>query len=549
MSNEDERKRGIRILVLEGAGAKGLSQLLTLKEIMYRIQNAEGLDELPDPYEWLEFVIGVDTAALIVALLGRLRMPIDKVIECFKKLGEDVYSNKKGISKSAGSTEYKTTKLKQTLRQIIRDVTGNENEMMEADSNLECKTAIFAMSKHNMNAGMPTIFRSYRVCANQTRDCAIWEAVGASMAHPAHFKSIDVGEPPARESFVTGSLGCSNPTAHALEEVKRVYPDRHVSCIIVIGAGHARTIHIPEPSPMQRVLVPTDPNMVAMSIAMDPERVAEEMAGRFRGTTNVYFRLSVGQGMQAVGSDSWDELGKIMAHTRQHMWQGGVSADIDKIVTVMRERKLAVSTVQIDGQIQLPIQQIAAVNNCPDPTPVFTGRDDMIQRITKCIIDGDKQRCVFVLHGLGGAGKTQIALKTVQTTRDMWTDIVYVDATTWDTSVTGLTEFAKLKKIGDAHTDTIQWLSIRRERWLMVFDNADNPGLDVRNFFPPGNHGSILITTRISQLSLIAQGADPECSVFSMYSGEALELLLKTAGLNGGQMSEADHSIVVKLLQ
>ncbi|KAG9086746.1 hypothetical protein FS749_003416 [Ceratobasidium sp. UAMH 11750] len=140
MSNEAEGKRGIRILVLEGAGAKGLSQLLTLKEIMYRVQKAEGLDGLPDPHEWLEFVIGVDTAALIVALLGRLCMPIDKAIECFKKLGEEVYSNKKAISKSAGSTEYKTTKLKQTLRQIIRDVTGNEDERMETDSDPKCKT-------------------------------------------------------------------------------------------------------------------------------------------------------------------------------------------------------------------------------------------------------------------------------------------------------------------------------------------------------------------------------------------------------------------------
>ncbi|KAG9086747.1 hypothetical protein FS749_003417 [Ceratobasidium sp. UAMH 11750] len=403
------------------------------------------------------------------------------------------------------------------------------------------------MSKHNMNAGRPIIFRSYGVRANRTPDCAIWEAVSASMAHPAHFKSIDVGE--LRESLVTGALGCSNPTAHALEEVKRVYPDRHVSCIIVIGAGHPKTIHIPEPSPMQRMLVPTDPNAVAMSIAMDPERVAEEMAGRFRGTVDVYFRLSIEQGMQTIASDSWDELNKVIAHTRRYMWQGGVSADIDKIVMVMRERKLAVSTMQIDGQIQLPIQQIAVVKQCPDPTPLFTGRNGMIELITNSILDGDKQRCVFVLHGLGGAGKTQVALKTVQITRDMWTDIVHVDATTRGTVVSSLERFAKLKKIGDAHTDTIQWLSIRRERWLMVFDNADDPNLDVPSFFPQGDHGSILITTRNSHLSIIAQGADPECSVFSMYPGEALELLLKAARLKIEQMSEADRNIVVKLLQ
>ncbi|KAG9085382.1 hypothetical protein FRC06_003636, partial [Ceratobasidium sp. 370] len=102
----------------ENAGAKGLSQLTTLGEIANRIQDEEGLDDPPDLHEWFEFVIGVDTAALIVALIGRLRMPIHKVVQCFKKLGEEVYSSKKAVSKSAGSTEYKTTKLKQTLKDI-----------------------------------------------------------------------------------------------------------------------------------------------------------------------------------------------------------------------------------------------------------------------------------------------------------------------------------------------------------------------------------------------------------------------------------------------
>ncbi|KAG8678715.1 hypothetical protein FRC08_017562 [Ceratobasidium sp. 394] len=219
MSTDDDRKQGIRILVMEGAGAKALSQLTTLEEIANRIQEKEGLEDPPDLHEWFEFVVGVDTAALIAALIGRLHIPIDKVLKRFKRLGEEVYSSKKAISKSAGSTEYKTTKLQQTLKDLMRDATGNEGEMMlEATPDPRCKTMIFAMSKHNMNAGLPTIFRSYFVPVDRRPDCAIWEAVGASMAHPGHFKSIDVGEPPMRESFVAGALGCSNPTAHALEE-------------------------------------------------------------------------------------------------------------------------------------------------------------------------------------------------------------------------------------------------------------------------------------------------------------------------------------------
>ncbi|KAG9080294.1 hypothetical protein FRC06_006822, partial [Ceratobasidium sp. 370] len=526
----------------ENAGAKGLSQLTSLGEIANRIQDEEGLDDPPDLHEWFEFVIGVDTAAL--------RMPTHKVVQCFKRLGEEVYSSKKAVSKSAGSTEYKTTKLKQTLKAIVRDATGNEDEMMmEAESDPQCKTTIFAMSKHSMNAGVPTIFRSYLVPANRGPDCVIWEAVSASMAHPAHFKSIDVDEPPMRESFVAGALGCSNPTAHALEEVKRVYPNRHVACIVVIGAGHAETIRIPEPSPLQRMLVPTDSGSVVMSIAMDVERVAHEMAVRFKSTTDMYFRLSVEQGMQTIGQDSWDQLGRVNANTQTYMRQPTISADIDKIVKAVRERKPAIPIAQIDGEIQPRIQHMAGVKQCPDPAAIFTGRADKIERIERCILNGGKQRCVFVLHGLGGAGKTQIALKTVQKTRDEWTDIVYVDATSRDSATSALEGFAKAKLVGEAHTDAIRWLSSRRERWLMVFDNADDPSLDIRSLFPSGDHGSILITTRISQLALLAQGPDPECGVFSMHPDEALKLLLKTARLESGQMSEAEHNAAIELLQ
>jgi CO/xanthine dehydrogenase FAD-binding subunit len=68
-------------------------------------------------------------------------MPIKKAVEGFKKLGEDVFSDKKTISKGFGSTEYKTTKLKQTLKDIVREATGNENEpMMEEESDSKCKT-------------------------------------------------------------------------------------------------------------------------------------------------------------------------------------------------------------------------------------------------------------------------------------------------------------------------------------------------------------------------------------------------------------------------
>ena len=43
----------------------------------------------------------------------------------------------------------------------------------------------------------------------------------------------------------------------------------------------------------------------------------------------------------------------------------------------------------------------------------------------------------------------------------------------------------------------LQWLSHIQEEWLIVFDNADDPPPgEIARFFPSGNRGNILITSR-----------------------------------------------------
>ena len=59
------------------------------------------------------------------------------------------------------------------------------------------------------------------------------------------------------------------------------------------------------------------------------------------------------------------------------------------------------------------------VKTCPSPTNVFTGRKDILKQLHSCFplsptsIESAKQRR-FVLYGLGGGGKTQVALKFIQ---------------------------------------------------------------------------------------------------------------------------------------
>ena len=78
-------------------------------------------------------------------------------------------------------------------------------------------------------------------------------------------------------------------------------------------------------------------------------------------------------------------------------------------------------------------------------------------------------------------------------------------------------------------------LSRWSERWLLVFDNLDNPEdlPGIASFFPASHFGSILITSRLSGSSELGQSIE----VDRMEKEEGLQLLLHASR---GDTDEAD---------
>ncbi|QRV77421.1 patatin-like phospholipase protein [Ceratobasidium sp. AG-Ba] len=430
MSDRREVAQGVNILIIEGGGARGLSSLIILNEIMKRVQNTKSLSKLPAVRDHFDVVAGTGTGAVIACMVGRLGMTTNQAIEQYTKLAA-VFSERKWMS----ATVYKTTTLQEVLKGIVKAATGDENTMM-IDGQHEgamCKTMVFAMSSENMNASIPCTFRSYQSPVNQMPNCAIWQVLSATMSHPGMFKPVEIELDHLRQSFIDGGFGCNNPAMHVLDEAKAILPGRHVSSVVCIGAGHSKTIRVAPPITASLVgVVPTNVLKSTRQIALDAERVAEEMDKRFRSIPGVYFRFSVDQGMQAIKMNEWEKLEQVVSNTRAYMRGAKVNQSISQSVAAIVERKQAVENQRI------ATSQAARYKACPAPTPAFTGREDTIEQIVKCISRGDTQRCVFVLYGLGGSGKTQLALKTVQQTRDTWTDVVFVDATTHETAVATL---------------------------------------------------------------------------------------------------------------
>ena len=104
----------------------------------------------------------------------------------------------------------------------------------------------------------------------------------------------------------------------------------------------------------------------------------------------------------------------------------------------------------------------------------------------------------------------------------------WVDSSTKQTIEQGFSKIAQSCKIADDLPSIRTWLSNVPKPWLLIFDNADDPSIDISHYFPVGPRGTILITTR-----------NPDCKVHQtvgsyefagMAVDDAVDLLLKTTG-------------------
>ncbi|KAJ7158535.1 P-loop containing nucleoside triphosphate hydrolase protein, partial [Mycena filopes] len=152
------------------------------------------------------------------------------------------------------------------------------------------------------------------------------------------------------------------------------------------------------------------------------------------------------------------------------------------------------------------------------------------------------KQLIYALYGLGGAGKTQTALKFIQDSSTHFTNIFLVDASKPDTIDSGLKNIAISKGLGNSVADASNWLQSMHEDWLLFFDNADDPNLDLNKFIPKCNHGNIMITSRNPGVRVYGSHS----LVSDMEEVDAINLLLQSAKTEN---SEANLKIAADIVK
>ena len=94
------------------------------------------------------------------------------------------------------------------------------------------------------------------------------------------------------------------------------------------------------------------------------------------------------------------------------------------------------------------------------------------------------------------------------------------------------------------------WLSCSDKPWLLLVDSADDINMDIERYFPNGEHGLTLITTRNPSLKMHGTIGQQDFHFEGLNDHEASELLLKAAGQREPWISETKElaaAITVKL--
>ncbi len=172
--------------------------------------------------------------------------------------------------------------------------------------------------------------------------------------------------------------------------------------------------------------------------------------------------------------------------------------------------------------------QPAIMRGVPSRNPHFTGRIDLLDQLRQALMLGSERTALLphALHGLGGVGKTQLAIEYAYRHSADYELVWWLTADDPAEVCASLASLASLLRVPESAdvaqtvTTVLDALGTGRpyRRWLLVFDNADQPE-KIRQYLP-NPLGHVLITSRNQVWAEIARTV--EVDVFSREESVAL---------------------------
>ena len=177
----------------------------------------------------------------------------------------------------------------------------------------------------------------------------------------------------------------------------------------------------------------------------------------------------------------------------------------DCMAAVLRALDLPVQPPERDGTDSRFPGTVPQIWNAPPRNAAFTGRNQVLEKMRDQLGSGMSAllQQPQALFGLGGVGKTQLANEYVHRFMADYDLVWWIPAEHTDDVTASLAELATRlgtpagEDMALACLEALTMLSrgLPTKRWLLVYDNADDPEA-LLPYFPNGTSGHILVTSR-----------------------------------------------------
>ncbi|WP_327301181.1 FxSxx-COOH system tetratricopeptide repeat protein [Streptomyces goshikiensis] len=148
--------------------------------------------------------------------------------------------------------------------------------------------------------------------------------------------------------------------------------------------------------------------------------------------------------------------------------------------------------------------QPRVMGNVPPKNPNFTGRENLLAAVEEQL-RSDETAAVLphALHGMGGVGKSQLAIEYIYRHSHEYNVIWWIPAERENLILGALVDLARALDLDVGPQANTAVPAVREalrtgrpyENWLLVFDNAEDIET-VRRYFPTGGPGKIIVTSR-----------------------------------------------------
>ncbi len=215
-------------------------------------------------------------------------------------------------------------------------------------------------------------------------------------------------------------------------------------------------------------------------------------------------------------------------------WEQGDFLPENKRIVLELVKVLQLTTLEARQLLEASFTALAPLWGVPyQRNPFFTGRQEKLEQLHNCLHtqQNTEQIRSYALYGLGGVGKTQLALEYVYHYALEYTAVFWVRAESIETILTSFLAIAELLQLRE-HQEADQqhivvavqrWLTTHNE-WLLIWDNLEDVELLLR-YLPSIRQGAVLITTRRRILGTLAVGIE----ILMMRQEDAMHFLLRRA--------------------